>query len=513
MLFNTYGFVMLFLPIFILGFCLLRRALSDNRSKELVLNVWIIAGSLVFYGLFGIKNLSVLIVSILWNGVIVRLLKGKADKCAKIILATGILANVILLLAFKFSGLVLPVAISFYTFNQIAFLVDVYRGEIAFGASEDGFSKGAAKAFGDDFSGYAFIKYLSYILFFPKLLQGPLMSFNKFAVEQKKSFEAKVDWEKVMRALLLMSMGLFKKVILADTFGKAVNYGFANIASLGRMEAILSAFFYSFQLYFDFSGYCDVATAVCMLMGFDLVINFNSPYKSVNIMDFWKRWHITLTDFFTKYIYIPLGGSRMGALRTYINILIVFLISGIWHGTGWTFVIWGLMHGVMNVITRAIKKSCGNKAANCNVGQTRDGNAARAGKAAHVAAVVANFLYVTAAWVFFRAESAKDAIALFGRMIFGGNRPFYSTFADGFRLNEIWYFIKVTPIMRLSFSWDICLWLFTALAVIIIFFCPNAIEYTRKCKVGVRTTLLTAFLLFWSIMSFGGVATYLYMNF
>ena len=494
MLFNTYGFVMLFLPIFILGFCLLRRALSDNKSKELVLNVWIIAGSLVFYGLFGIKNLSVLIVSILWNVVIVRLLKGKADKCAKIILATGILANVILLLAFKFSGLVLPVAISFYTFNQIAFLVDVYRGEIAFGASEDGFSKETAKDFDDKFSGYVFIKYLSYILFFPKILQGPLMSFNKFAVEQKKSFEAKVDWEKVMRALLLMSMGLFKKVILADTFGKAVNYGFANIASLGRMEAILSAFFYSFQLYFDFSGYCDVATAVCMLMGFELAINFNSPYKSVNIMDFWKRWHITLTDFFTKYIYIPLGGSRKGALRTYINILIVFLISGIWHGTGWTFVIWGLMHGVMNVITRAVKQ-------------------VSAGKAAHVAAVVANFLYVTAAWVFFRAESAKDAIALFGRMIFGGNRPFYSTFADGFRLNEIWYFIKVTPLMRLSFSWDICLWLFTALAVIIIFFCPNAIEYTRKCKIGVRTTLLTAFLLFWSIMSFGGVATYLYMNF
>ncbi|WP_207667219.1 MBOAT family O-acyltransferase [Butyrivibrio sp. X503] len=468
---------MLFLPIFILGFCLLRRALSDSKSKELALNIWIIAGSLVFYGLFGLRNLAILVASILWNAAIVRGLAGKKN-CGnagpdKIILAIGIVADVLLLLVFKFSGLILPIAISFYTFNQISFIVDVYRGEIA---DRD------------------FHTYLSYILFFPKILQGPLMSYKDFVAEQKKSFEAKVDWENVMRAMLLLAMGLFKKVILADTFGKAVNYGFSNIAVLGRLEAILSAFFYSFQLYFDFSGYCDVATAVCMLMGFGLVVNFNSPYKSVNIMDFWKRWHITLTDFFTKYIYIPLGGNRKGAARTYVNILIVFLVSGIWHGTGWTFVVWGLMHGVMSVITRAVKK----------VPKTRIG---------HAAAVLANFLYVTAAWVFFRAESVKGAIGIFGRMIFGGIRPFYSTFADGFNLDEIWYFIKVTPLMKLSFAWDICLWLFTAFAVIIIFFCPNAIEYTRKCKIGIRTTLLTAFLLFWCVLSFGGVATYLYMNF
>ena len=432
----------------------------------------------------------------------------------------------------------LPIAISFYTFNQISFIVDVYRGEAvlgcnaADGAEVQGSSAGDGAVRGG-FCGRDFLTYLTYILFFPKLLQGPLMSYKDFVAEQKKSFEAKVDWENVMRAMLLLSMGLFKKVILADTFGKAVNYGFSNIAVLGRLEAILSAFFYSFQLYFDFSGYCDVATAVCMLMGFGLVVNFNSPYKSVNIMDFWKRWHITLTDFFTKYIYIPLGGNRKGAVRTYVNILIVFLVSGIWHGTGWTFVVWGLMHGVMSVITRAVKTGRGAKAsAEGSVENgVQSGGAEGAAQAAakvdggtqvsggfavrlgHAAAVLANFLYVTAAWVFFRAESVKDAIGIFGRMIFGGIRPFYSTFADGFNLDEIWYFIKVTPLMKLSFAWDICLWLFTAFAVIIIFFCPNAIEYTRKCKIGIRTTLLTAFLLFWCVLSFGGVATYLYMNF
>ncbi|WP_177223859.1 MBOAT family O-acyltransferase [Butyrivibrio sp. INlla21] len=491
------------MPIFILGFCLLRRALSDSNSKELALNIWIIAGSLVFYGLFGLRNLAILVASILWNAAIVRGLAVKKD-CgaagpAKIILAIGILADVLLLLVFKFSGLILPIAISFYIFNQISFIVDVYRGEAVLGCNaadgagvQDSSAGGGAARGG--FFGRDFLTYLSYILFFPKILQGPLMSYKDFVAEQKKSFVAKVDWENVMRAMLLLSMGLFKKVILADTFGKAVNYGFSNIAVLGRLEAILSAFFYSFQLYFDFSGYCDVATAVCMLMGFGLVVNFNSPYKSVNIMDFWKRWHITLTDFFTKYIYIPLGGNRKGAVRTYVNILIVFLVSGIWHGTGWTFIVWGLMHGVMSVITRAVKKAP----------KTRIG---------HAAAVLANFLYVTAAWVFFRAESVKDAIGIFGRMIFGGIRPFYSTFADGFNLDEIWYFIKVTPLMKLSFAWDICLWLFTAFAVIIIFFCPNAIEYTRKCKIGIRTTLLTAFLLLWCVLSFGGVATYLYMNF
>lgn len=506
--------MLLFLPVFIIGFCILRRTLFGKTSKELVLYLWIILGSLVFYGLFGLRNFLVLLFSLFWNGITSYALSRadagqKSSLYKKAVLFSGIFADVLLLLAFKFTGRVLPIAISFYTFNQISFIVDIYRGDVE----------------GEDFD---VIRYLGYILFFPKLLQGPLMQYKKFETGMKRAFESRVDYEVVMRGLLLLSIGLFKKVILADTFGIAVNYGFSNIAVLGRMEAILSAFFYSFQLYFDFSGYCDVASAVCMLMGFELPVNFNSPYKAVNIMDFWKRWHITLTDFFTRYIYIPLGGSRKGEARTYVNILIVFLISGIWHGTGWTFVVWGMMHGIMNVITRAVKTHCGAKV---SASASKDASATGAASASirgggattsrrgfgaaalHVAAVVGNFLYVTAAWVFFRAETVQDAIALFGRMIFGGVRPFYSTFADGFRLNELWYFIKVTPIVNFSFAWDICLWLFLIFAVVVIFFCRNSLEYIKKCKIGVFTTILTALLLIWCIVSFGGVATYLYMNF
>ena len=392
-----------------------------------------------------------------------------------------------LLSFFKFSGLFFPVAISFYTFNQISYVIDLYRGEI---------------------KEFDIPDYLVYILFFPKLLQGPLEGFGSFDAGIKKAYEEELDWEKMMRGLLLLSMGLFKKVILADTFAKAVEYGFSAIPNLGRMEAILTAVFYSFQLYFDFSGYCDVATAICMMMGFDLATNFNSPYKATDIDDFWNRWHMTLTGFFTKYVYIPLGGNRKGRVRTYINVLIVFLISGIWHGSGLTFIIWGAAHGVMSVLTKMVKNARKEKK------EAKDNKAVKIFAAVRkAAAVLGNYIFIMATWVFFRAETVSDAIGLFVRMAVGGPKPFYSTFADGFRLDEIWYIIKVTPIMNYNFAWDLCLWLFLAAAVIIIFFGKNAIRFCRECKINMGTTLLTAFLLLWSIISFSGVSTYLYMNF
>jgi alginate O-acetyltransferase complex protein AlgI len=349
------------------------------------------------------------------------------------------------------------------------------------------------------------MNYLIYILFFPKILQGPLMNYSDFIGGLKKAYDEDLDWEKIMRGMLLLSIGMFKKVILADTFAKAVDYGFSSIPNLGRMEAILSAVFYSFQLYFDFSGYCDVAAAICLMMGFELALNFNSPYKAVDIDDFWDRWHITLTKFFTKYVYIPLGGNRKGRLRTYENIFTVFLLSGIWHGNGLTFVVWGIMHGILSIITRIVKnkkKASGEKAQSKAVSVCK-----------RIFGIIFTYAYVTAAWVFFRAEKISDALLLFKRMAVGGIRPFYSTFADGFNLDEIWYVIKVTPLMNLSFAWDICLWLFLIVGAGIIFLGKNAVSYSKECKINLGTTVLTAALLVWSIISFSGVSTFLYMNF
>jgi len=460
-----------FLPVFIIGYFLIRHFYREDEKLMRLCNLWIIAGSLVFYALFGVKNITILAVSIVVNCCFIRAINKKRRLKAKL-LAIGICLNVLGLLFFKFSGAFFPIAISFYTFNQIAYLVDFYRGDI---------------------EKFDLLEYLSYILFFPKLLQGPLMSYGDYGSQLKESAKKSLDWELIMRGLLLISLGLFKKVILADTIGKAVDYGYNSLATLGWWEAVLVAIFYSFQLYFDFSGYCDVASGICMIFGFDLSLNFDSPYKAVNIIDFWNRWHITLTKFFTRYIYIPLGGSRKGAVRTYVNIMIVFLISGLWHGSGWTFIVWGAMHGVLNVITRVL--------------------ANRFARVPNCVKRLFTFIYVTIAWVFFRANTISDAALLFKRMFSGGIRPYYSDFANYFRLDEIWYVFKLTPIVKFNFAWDLCMWLFLAFSIVIVFFGKSAINYAKECKIGIGTTLLTAVLFVWCVLSFGGVSTFLYMNF
>ncbi len=482
MLFNSYAFVLAFLPVFLMLFFALRKASYESPGMRWVCKWLIVAGSLLFYVPFGWKNLAVLDASMAVNFAVACILKGRAGSALSgPVLGAGILVNVLSLLFFKFSGIFFPVAVSFYTFNQISLLVDIYRGEV---------------------SDLTLPDYLCYILFFPKLLQGPLMGFGRFR-EQLDIALGEGDgngygfYEGIMRGLLLFSMGLFKKVILADTFGRAVDYGFDNIPALGSLEAVLVAVFYSFQLYFDFSGYCDMASGMSMMIGFDLPVNFNSPYKAVNIVDFWKRWHITLTGFFTKYVYIPLGGNRKGAARMYLNFMIVFLLSGLWHGNGWNFILWGAMHGVLFVITRAVLKK----------------EHTAVGKVSGAVGTLLTFIYVTAAWVFFRASSIKEGASLIGRIFTGGRKALATQLSSVFQLDELWYIIKVTPLMRLGFAWDICLWLFLVGAALMIFFMPGAIEITKKCRIGVRTTALTAFLLIWSIVSFAGVSTFLYMNF
>ncbi len=489
MLFNSYVFFLAFMPVFLVMFHAARRASYSNPGMRSVCKWIIIAGSLIFYAPFGVRNLLVLAVSILVNAALGAYLcsKKKRGISARTIFTIGILLNLAALMFFKFSGtfigekIFFPVAISFYTFNQVSFLAEIFSGEA------------------DEFS---LPDYLSYILFFPKLVQGPLMGYKDFYQSLYRSLDTKsLNWESVMRGLYLFSMGLFKKVILADTFGKAVDMAYGDVASLGSLEAILTAVFYSFQLYFDFSGYCDMATGICMIMDFDLPLNFDSPYKAVNIVDFWKRWHITLTKFFTKYVYIPLGGNRKGEGRMYLNFIVVFLLSGLWHGNGWNFIFWGAMHGALFVITRAILRRHGK------AGATEKGVVFR------MIGTILTFAYVTVAWVFFRAPSVSDAMILLNRIFTGGIGPIATRLSSCFQLDELWYLIKVTPLMKLPIAWDLCLWIFAVVGAVMVFGCRNAVNIAKSCKIGLKTTLLTAFLLLWSIVSFAGVSTFLYMNF
>ena len=486
MLFNSYIFILAFLPIFLIMFLGLRKMAHNDLKYRDACKWLIVVTSLVFFAPFGVRNLLVLACSILVNAIVAKLISQGRSKWLMIL---AVVINAVSLLFFKFSGIFFPIAISFYTFNQISYIVDMYRGEI------------------EEFSP---LDYLAYILFFPKILQGPLMGYGEFCeklegaiglpFEQSKANEdatGAIDYELLLRALFLFSMGLFKKAILADTFGKAVDFGFDAVSGLGSLEAILVAVFYSFQLYFDFSGYCDMASAVCMMIGFELPLNFDSPYKAVNILDFWKRWHITLTKFFTKYVYIPLGGNRKGMVRMYVNLMIVFLVSGLWHGNGWNFIVWGAMHGVLYVITRMVR------------GKKED----KPSMPVRVVKTLLTFVYVTLAWVFFRASSISQALELIGRMFVGGPKRIATQLSACFQLDEIWYVIKVTPVMKLPFAWESCMWLFLIVAVVIIFFSRNAISIAKNCKIGVKTTIATAILLVWSIISLAGVSTFLYMNF
>ena len=359
-------------------------------------------------------------------------------------LGAGIVLNVAVLGFFKYARL-LPAlqgieldapGISFFTFTQIAFLVETYRRNIVpMGMSEYGL----------------------YVSFFPKLMQGPIMlpedfqaqrsdeksteqrSNRKLTEGEKKRTRAVFEdlalrsaqtgdewWEKLLRNVILISLGLFKKVILADTLGQAVAAGFENVAALLTADAWVVMLSYTLQLYFDFSGYCDIAMGVAAFFGYDLPLNFDSPYKAVNIMDFWKRWHKTLTDFLTKYVYIPLGGNRKGAFRMYVNFLIVFLVSGIWHGAGWQFVVWGMMHGTLYVITRAVSGYSRRKEAQVAGGRTvREGctntnNHGLLRRLSHGVRVLLTFLYVNIAWVFFRASSVKEGVQFLRRLLTGG---------------------------------------------------------------------------------------------
>lgn len=541
MVFNSFPFLFAYLPVVLIAFRVSRRYLETKWA-----DLCLIVASLIFYGWNYPKCLPVLlgslIVNYVWGCLLYKDLtkepKTTKKKIAgktvektgselnnsvrkrKCILGAGIVLNVAVLCFFKYARL-LPAfqgmevdapGISFFTFTQIAFLVETYRGNIVpMGMREYGL----------------------YVSFFPKLMQGPIMLPEDFqaqrgdekATEEHKkrtravfknfalrSTQTKDEWwEKLLRNVILISLGLFKKVILADTLGQAVATGFENVSALNAIDAWVVMLSYTLQLYFDFSGYCDIAMGVAAFFGYDLPLNFDSPYKAVNIMDFWKRWHKTLTDFLTKYVYIPLGGNRKGTFRMYVNFLIVFFVSGIWHGAGWQFVVWGMMHGVLYVITRAVS------------GRGKDNNVrteADSGRIhrmlrglSHGVCVLLTFLYVNVAWVFFRASSVKEGVRFLHRLVRGGAEKVSRTIAEAFNLDEFWYVIKVFHLDRSSNSYFYVMVLFLIVCLLLIWVTPNAVQIAKKCKLNVGMILLAAVLFVWSVISFSGVSTFLYFNF
>lgn len=327
-----------------------QQAWNRRRLKVLVLGISLNVGLLV-----GFKYIPFLVAS--FGGIVLPDPQASADAIA--------------------SRLIAPLGISFFTFECIAYLVDVYRGAPAT---------------------FDFLKFSAYKLFFPKLISGPITRFHPFAVQFQEQHFPKTH--QIIEGLWLIASGAVKKLLLADHLGTLVNLSFSNLQRAGSGDLWLATFAYGLQLYFDFSGYVDVARGTATLLGFDLPQNFNFPYLTANIADFWRRWHMTLGDWLRNYLYFPLGGSRQGLARTCLNLLIVMLIAGIWHGAAWGFVVWGILHGLFLVVHRL------------NHAIATQLTAVAAFWASIPGVVLAWFITqfsVFFAWIFFRLPDLKDS--------------------------------------------------------------------------------------------------------
>ena len=410
MLFNSFEFIFLFLPLTLIVFFLLGR--KTKYIKQQMPMLWLVLASLFFYGWWKPLNLPLIILSILVNYSLGHLLGNVLEKpiVKKLVVFLGIIFNLGLICYFKYANflianinqlvgtnldlptVVIPLAISFFTFQQIAYLVDAYKGQT---------------------KEYNILKYILFVCFFPQLIAGPIVHHQEVLPQFEQASIYKFSRKALAIGLTVFVAGLFKKVIFADRIAEYSNLAFAAASQgidLTFSESWVGALGYSLQLYFDFSGYSDMAIGAAYMFGIKLPLNFNSPYKAVSIVDFWRRWHITLSHFLRDYLYIPLGGSRKGQLRRYSNLIITMLLGGLWHGAGWTFIFWGGLHGiylVINHLYRSVRKSLGHNLNN-------DGWLLRG------MGWLATFIGVVISWVFFRANNFATAISILKSM-FGFN--------------------------------------------------------------------------------------------
>ena len=505
MLFNSYIFVFLFFPICLLGYYGL-----IHLQKNVAAKVFLIAMSLWFYGYFNLSYLLIMVGSIGVNYLFHRVLSRKPRKAVMIL---AVAANLSLLFYFKYfdfflatinelfgtsaalRGILLPLGISFFTFQQISFIVDTYRGEVRDCSPVD---------------------YALFVSFFPQLIAGPIVNHDEMLPQFGRIGEKPVMWERISNGLGLFILGLAKKVLIADTFGAGVDYGYANLALLGRMDAIIVIVSYSLQLYFDFSGYCDMARGIGKMLGIEIPVNFNSPYKAANIIDFWKRWHITLNRFFTKYVYIPLGGSRVAALRMYLNLMIVFLLSGLWHGADWNYLVWGALHGVLYVLTRLWQRSLKPhfEGAKAKAASSEDSFSVRMRRIIMTCMSRAFlFAYVTVAWVYFRAADIAQANRMLYTVVKGPAQKTSADLAACFQLDEFWYVIKVLRLDNMAYSRYILLWAALTAGIYLSMIGRNAAERMERVKYRMGSAVVFAVLTLWCVLTFSKVSTFLYFNF
>jgi alginate O-acetyltransferase complex protein AlgI len=411
MLFTQFEFIFIYLPVVLAGYFLISRLVAHPLARL----VWLAVASLAFYSYWDYHFVPIIAASILFNyclGIIVGA-HPVGSRSRVITFAIAVVANLAALAFYKYANfgidtinalagktipaanIVLPLGISFFTFTQIAYLADVYKGY----ASERGFTK-----------------YVLFVTYFPHLIAGPILHHREMMPQFGSDASSRFSPERTALGLTIFGIGLFKKSVIADGFALIANPVFSSAAkgAITTMDAWGGALAYSLQIYFDFSGYCDMAIGLSLMFGILLPFNFDSPYKARSIVDFWRRWHITLSRFLRDYLYIPLGGNRSGPIRQNTNLLATMLLGGLWHGAGWTYVIWGGLHGLYLVInhvwTTRTKKIAGFSKWSGTLGYM-------------IAALLLTQFAVVIAWVFFRADSTKAALNMLKGMAWLTSRP------------------------------------------------------------------------------------------
>ena len=469
MLFNSHAYLIYFLPIAVLVFF----ALGENPRWAVR---WLVAASLFFFAWWNPVHLPLIVASIAANFGFARRIERSVHR--KRWLIAGVAANLALLGFFKYADFVLrslaqiglvplvqldvalPLGISFFTFTQIAFLVDVGRRKAVEPSADN---------------------YALFVTFFPHLLAGPIIHHSEMMPQFASATNKRVAWDNVAAGLFLLAVGLAKKVFLADPLVPLVTAGFDQATAIGAVQAWVSALAYTLQIYFDFSGYTDMALGAALLFNIRLPINFDSPYRSLSLREFWHRWHMTLSRFLREYVYVPLGGNRAREARVLGNLLVTFLLGGLWHGAAWTFVCWGALHGLGLCVQRVWNHS-----------------------GRRLPAWVAwpmTFLFVVVTWVFFRAHSLDDAFAIV-RAMAGGSSATATASTGGVRevLQSLWTAHEAAALSMLA-------------GLAVVFTRRNSNVLVREIAPSWFLAAATAGALTLAVLQLGRVAPFLYFNF
>ncbi len=510
MIFNSYSFIFIFLPLALFGWFWLFGLGRDKLAK-----MYMTLLSFVFYGMFNLQFVPILLFSALvnygfsaWsaqiaNRALVRTMQtGRAEAAEKgevrqkRLMAFAVIFNLLYLCVFKYGTMLngvlpkelqilFPVGISFYTFSQISFVVDRCKGDTSH----------------DDFWNY-----MVTVTFFPKLVEGPITFYDEIADQFADSNRHWFHAENFIRGLCLFTMGMAKKMLLADNLAPIAQFGFESAYYTDTLTAAMGIIAYAFQLYFDFSGYIDMATGIARMFNITLPLNFDSPYQATSFSQFWQKWHMTLTRFLTKYVYIPLGGSRRGVVRRCLNVMIVFTLSGIWHGTGWTYLYWGILSGALVVLFNTFLRGAKHKE---QASKPRP-------RIVELLLRLVNFVLFCFTLVFFGAPSIDYALVILKRFFLPMWPGFLYRMADRLSVPEFYPFEKAVslfaPELLQVFRLE-CVLVLLAVCVALVNGKKNAGQIAETAKLDRKNAVLFGILFVWCLASMTGVSTYLYFQY